>query len=263
MSHRVGALLMPAPPPPFGPVAPGDVTPVIDPALETLGAFFRAMIEHYCGDAWASIAPGEPIVRKLSIGHDPEEFDFQDGDTPLLALWRESEGTPHRLTDGNAQGTSTVHVLWVMAPADEQKLAARSPFFNLVNKAMLLALANERDPCWIKAGRESNPVDRTYGSYVWGYAGIDGWDYAGLRRVPIKVPIGGQHQDFASYLATWTIRESTDNDPAAFGSTIGGVRVGTEPTSIRFDLTDRAPVDENDTGVLVRQSADIDFPPDT
>lgn len=259
MSHRVGALLMPALPPPFGPTAPGDVAPVIDPALETLGRFFRAMIERYCGDAWAALAPGEPIVRKLSIGHDPEEIDFQDGDTPLLALWRETEGVNARISDGHAQSSAAISVLWVMAPADEQKLAARSPLFNLFNKTMLLALENERDPCWIKAGEESNVVSRTYGSYVWGLAGIDGWSYGGLRRVPVQVPTGDGTQTFGAYLATWTIQESTENDPAAFGSTISGVRVGTELTDIAVDLTSAT------TDPLVRLQAliSIDEPEDT
>lgn len=253
--HRVGALLLPAPPPPFGPVAPGEVAPVIDPALETLGAFFRAMLERYCGEAWASIAPGEPLVRQLLIGHDPEEVDFHEGMVPLLALWRETEGKPNRLTDYNAQSNTTVNVLWIMAPADEQRLAARSPFFNLVNKTFLLALAQERDPCWIKAGRESNPIDRTYGSYVWGHAGLDGWDYLGLQRVPVQVPAGDSTQTFGAYLAIWTIQESSEADPTAYGSTLDGVRVGTEPTEIAIDLTDRAPIDEDDTDVLTRMSA--------
>jgi hypothetical protein len=245
---------MPAPPPAFGPVAPGDVAPVIDPALETLGCFFRAMLEHYCGEAWANIAPSEPIVRRLIVGHDPEELDFHDSMTPLLALWREQEGANARLSDGHAQSAAMVSVLWVMAPADEQKLAARSPFFNLVNKTMLLALENERDPCWIKFGEESDVVARTYGSYVWGHAGIDGWSYGGLRRVPVQVPAGDGVQTFGAYLATWTIQESSTNDPAAFGSTINGVRVGNEPTEIGIDLTDRTATD-SDPEVLTRMSA--------
>lgn len=257
--HRVGALLFPAAPPPFGPVAPGDVTPVIDPALETLGAFFRAMLERYCGEAWRSLAPGEPLVRKLSIGHDPEQVDFCENDTPLLALWRNAEGKPTRLTDHNAQSNTTVSVLWVMAPADEQKLAARSPFFNLVHKTFLLALAQERDPCWIKAGQEANPIDRTYGSYVWGYAGIDGWDYAGLQRVAVQVPTGDGSQTYGSYLATWTIQESSEADPTAYGTTISGVRVGSEPTAVAIDLTDRTAT-EADPAVLTRMSALV--PPD-
>jgi hypothetical protein len=94
---------------------------------------------------------------------------------------------------------------------------------------------------------------------VWGLAGIDGWNYLGLERVPVVVPTGGDKQSFPAYLATWTILESTDNDPAAFGSTINGVRVGTERTAIRFDTTDRAAT-EADPEVLVRQSALV--PPD-
>lgn len=244
---------MPAPPPQFGPVEPQGVNEVLDPALETLGCFFRAMLEHYCGPAWHNLAPGEPIVRQLVIGHDPEELDFHDAMTPLLALWREADGASGRLTDGHAQSTATVNVLWVMAPADEQKMAARSPFFNLVNKTFMLALENERDPCWIKAGEESNVVSRTYGSYVWGLAGIDGWSYGGLRRVPFVIQAPGGNQTFSSYLATWTIQESTSTDPATLGSTIAGTRIGTEPTEIYFDETDVATDDP--TAALVRQSA--------
>jgi hypothetical protein len=212
------------------------------------------MLERYCGEAWASIAPREPIVRRLTIGHDPEDLDFQDGWTPLLALWRNVEGKPNRLTDHNAQSNTTVNVLWVMPPADEQKLAARSPFFNLVHKTFLLALAQERDPCWIKAGRESNPVDRTYGSYVWGHAGIDGWDYQGLQRLPVQVGAGDGNHTFGSYLATWTIQESSEADPTAYGSTINDVRVGSGPTDIAIDLTNRTATTD-DPAVLTRMSA--------
>lgn len=259
MSHRVGALLMPVPPPGFGPCLPNepDVAPVLDPALDVLGQFFRALLEFYCGEAWRSIAPGEPVVRVLSIGHDPEELDFHDAMVPLLALWREHDGVPVRLTDGNAQSASLVHVMWVAAPADEQKLAARSPFFNAFQKAMLLAYKQERDPCWVNVGEETNAVSRTYGSYVWGLAGIDGWTYGGSKRVPLVVQVGnGDPQTFPGYLATWTILESAEADPAAYGSTVAGVRVGTSVTSVDFNLTDRTPT-EADPTVFIRQHARV------
>jgi hypothetical protein len=259
MSHRVGALLLPAPPPAFGPRLPNepDVAPIQDPALDVLGQFFRAILEFYCGEAWKSIAPSEPVVRVLSIGHDPEELDFSDNDVPLLALWREHDGVPTRLTDGNSQAASVVHVMWVAAPADEQKLAARSPFFNAFQKAMLLAYHQQRDPCWVRLGEEDNIVSRTYGSYVWGLAGLDGWTYNGSKRVPLVVPVGsGDPQIFPGYLAAWTILESTEADPAAYGSTINGVRVGTGVTSVDFNLTDRTPTEE-DPDVFVRQHARV------
>lgn len=248
---------MPAPPPPFGPAQPDDPNAqALDPALSILGQFFRAMLEFYAGEAWANIAPGEPVVRKLSVGFDPEHLDFQDGDTPLLALWRDKDGAPTRFDDGNVQSATTIHVLWVAAPADEQKLAARSPFFVAFQNVMKLAFQNERDPCFIARGEESNVISRTYGSYVWGLAGIDGWHYTSTERVPVMVPTGGQREDFPAYLSTWTILESTSTDPAAFGSTINSVRVGTERTSFRFDLTDGVAGDD----VLIRQSALV--PPD-
>jgi hypothetical protein len=96
MSHRVGALLLPAPPPPFGPSRPDEPnTAALDPALSILGQFFHALLEYYCGPAWDSIAPGEPIVRVLSVGFDPEDLDFSPESTrPLLALWRDKDA-PH------------------------------------------------------------------------------------------------------------------------------------------------------------------------
>jgi hypothetical protein len=251
--HRVGALLLPVAPPGFGPTRPGESnTAALDPALSVLGAFFKAVLEHYCEPAWSAISPGEPLIRTLITGHDPEDWDFQDGDAPLLALWRDGEAVPTRLQDGNSQQASAVNVLWVAPPADEQKLAARSPFFRAFSAALLLAYQNERDPCWIKPGNEANPVDRTYGSYVWGLAGIDQWGYGGLRRVPVVIGTGDQPQQHIGYLSTWTILESTETDPAQWGSTIDGVRVGVGSTSVHFNLTDRDP-DADDA--LVRQSA--------
>lgn len=258
MSSKVGALLLPVPPPAFGPVLPNDpaVAPIQDPALDVLAQFFRAMLEHYCGDAWNSVAPGEPLVRMLSVGHDPEELDFHDGMTPLLALWRDGEGIPVRLADGAVQSGTQIHVLWVGAPADEQKLAARSPFFLAFTAAMKTAFRQERDPCWVRPEDVNSDTARAYGSYVWGLAGIDGWNYGGTRRMPVVVPTAGEPQRFTGYLATWTILESTETDPALWGSTIAGTRVGVTPTEIYFEETDQ-PRDPlvADPAVLTRQSA--------
>ena len=256
MAHKVGALLLPVPPPGFGPTRPDEQnTSALDPALSVLGAFFKALIEHYCGPAWRSIAPGEPIVKTLVVGHDPTAWDFVGEETPTLAVWREDENQPTKL-DGHAQRSTPVHLLWILPPADDQKMAARAPFFNILSAALLQAFENERDPCWVRRGDEGNDAARTYGSPVLRYAGIDGWNYSGLRREAFVVPIGdGDPQIFTSYLSVWTILESTENDPAAFGSTIDGVRVGSELTAIRFNVTDMA-----GDGALVRQSALV--PPD-
>lgn len=258
MAHRVGALLLPAPAPPFAPPQPDQPNAAaLDPALDVLGAFFQAMLEHYAGQAWKSIAPNEPVVRKLFVGYDPEELDFQIEDTPVLALWRENDGAPTRLSEGNAQSQSLVNVLYVLPPADEQKLAARSPFLNVFKNIMLLAYKQERDPCWIRPGDEASDAARTYGSYVWGHAGIDGWGYTGTKRVPVVVPTGsGEPQTYPGYLATWTILESSESDPSAFGSTINGVRVGTGITSVGFNLTDRTPTEE-DPDVFIRQTGRV------
>ena len=257
MSHRVGGLLLPVAPPGFGPTRPDHQnTDALDPALSVLGAFFKAVLERYCGPAWDSIACGEPIVKTLVTGHDPEDWDFCDTQSPLLALWRDGEATPTRLQDGNSQQASTVNVLWIAPPADEQKLAARSPFFRAFSAALLLAYQNERDPCWIKRGNEANPVDRTYGSYVWGLAGIDQWSYGGLRRVPVVIGTGDQPQQHIGYLSTWTILESTETDPSQWGSTIGGEYVGVGSTSVHMNFVDRdRDLDPDDPDALVRQSA--------
>lgn len=246
-------MLLPVPAPPFGTTQPDERnSQALDPALNTLGAFFKALLEHYCDAAWSAIAPAEPIVRVLSVGHDPEDLDFHDGMLPLLALWREHDGQPVRLQDGNTQAPSIVNVLWVAPAADEQKLAARSPFFNVFCKVMQHAFQQERDPCWIKPGEEDDVVARTYGSYVWGHAGIDNWNYSGTRRVPVVIPTARERETYPGFLALWTIQESTTSDPAAYGSTIDGVRVGTGDTSVFFNLPDRDP---DDPDALIRQSA--------
>lgn len=255
MAHRVGALFLPAPPPAFGPTRPDeDQVAIIDPALGILGAFFKAVLEFYCGNVWAQLAPGEPIVRTLKVGYDPEDLDFSDNDLPTLALWRENDGAPTILDDGNAQAVTAVSMLWVPSPADEQKLAARSPFYRTFTAALLQVFKTQRDPCWVRRGEENDPVSRTYGSWVFGLAGIDSWQYAGTRRTTFSIPVAGQRYEFPAFLATWSITESSESDPAAFGSTMNGERVGTEPTSIAFNLNDRTPT-EDDPEVFTRQSA--------
>lgn len=252
--------MLPAVPPAFAPTSTNEGnSEALDPALAVLGAFFRAVLEHYCGPAWKSIAPREPVVRELIVGHDPEDWDFHEGMLPVLALWREHDGVPTRLDDGNAQQSSLVNVLWICPPADEQKLGARSPFFNAFTKALLLAFKNERDPCWVRHEDEANLTSRTYGSYVWGLAGIDNWSYLGTKRVPVQIANGEGNDAYSGYLATWTILESSETDPAALESVINGERVGVEPTEIAFNLTDRATA--NPADVLVRQSALIPAEP--
>lgn len=233
---------------------------VLDPAVGIMGAYLKAIFEHYCGPAWARIAPKQPVVATLATGRDPEEVAFSPTMLPLLAVWREHDGTPQRHDDGCVQAPSAISVLWVAPPGDDQRLATRSPFFNTFVKAMQIAyqrcVEGQGDPCYVRPEDEGDAASRTYGSYVWGLAGIDSWTYNGTKRTPVQVGAGEgqQPQKYVGYLASWTILESTQTDPALLGSTINGVRVGTEPTSIRFDVTDRAPVDENDTDYLVRQS---------
>jgi hypothetical protein len=109
--------------------------------------------------------------------------------------------------------------------------------------------------CWIKPGEQDNVVARTYGSYVWGHAGIDGWNYGGTKRVPVVIAAAGEQYQYAGYLATWTIQESTSTDGSAFGSTINGQRVGVEPTSLLLNLTTSTDVTEDDPPPLVVQQA--------
>lgn len=231
MAHSLGALLLPAPP------ADSSSDSVGDPALDILGDFFKAVIEHHLADVWSDCAPNEPIVRKLER-HDPEEWDFSVKDTPVLCVWREADANPNQLADCYQETQSQIRILWVLPPTDRFKNAKRSAFFSAFDKAINLAVFHERDRSYVHPSQSASSdasaavkaEAAAYGSDIFPLAGIDWWRLQGaVQRVPVDINGGGaQPFRFNGYLATLLIGESSVTDPTAFG---------TEPTAMHMHIT--------------------------
>lgn len=246
MAHRFGALTLPAPA-----VAPGES--VTDPGLDVLGGFFRAILEKYLATAWASVAPGEPIVRVVSTDN-PEERDFTTKDLPLLCLWRPEDSQVNHLTEVFEENQDLLRILWVPAITTHIKGHVRSTFFNGFKKAISLAVRLERDPVYVHpvdaARAASDPLRQAaeaYGSDVHDLAGLDWWRLRNFTRMPVDFPVGNHSQSIPGYLATLQIGETNETD-------FSNDAWGTARTKIALDITSGGPDPD------IRQSAIVTGP---
>jgi hypothetical protein len=195
--------------------------------LDILAEYFAAVVRHYFGDAWTSVAPNEPVIRTVSK-HDPEETDFSEKQLPLLCVWREADVTPNKLGDLVGESQSQVRILWVPPPATQDKKHKRHSFFNAFDKAIRFAVQNGRDPSWVYPADVADPAPtgqalkvktaaEYYGSDVYALAGISWWTLQNVNRVPVQVPTEQARLTYPAYLATLLVAETTDSDPVAFG----------------------------------------------
>lgn len=157
-----GALPIPVPAP-----AAGDS--VADPALNVLGRYLRAVLNRYAVPAWASVAPGQDVV-KTATATGAEDQTFNERDLPALFLWRTNENFA-RIADDWETDTSTVSVLWVPRPGPQAQLALRATFYNAVCKLINTALWNSRDPAWVDP-TDPDPLASVLGSSVCARAGL-------------------------------------------------------------------------------------------
>lgn len=230
MAHSVGALLIPAP-------EPDDDESVGDPALDILAAYFKAVLTAWIGAAWSAVAPREPVVKTV-YKHDPEEVDFASNSLPLLCVWRDGDNAPKRLADGYQETETALNILWVLPPATQFKNSRRHSFFSAFDKAISLAVINERDPSYIHEDDTADAAANAYGSDVQALAGIDWWRLQRITRVPVEVPTGDRVFRYPGYLATLLMGETTEIDGGAFVTYPTRLRAtttsgGTEPRDIQ------------------------------
>jgi hypothetical protein len=234
MPHTSGALELPAPAPEAG-------ESLGDPAIDVLADYFSAVLTAWLDTAWTAVAPGEPVVRTV-YKHDPEEIDFRESDLPLLCLWREGDTAPKQLADGYQEMETTLHVLWVPPPAPQGKNARRHAFLSAYSKAIALAIEHERDPAYVHDDDAGDVSATCWGSDVFRKGSIDWWRLQRVTRVPVDIPIDGQRVfRYPAYLATILLGETTDTDPAAFG---------TVPTSLHTSITTGGEGNRLETGAF-------------
>jgi hypothetical protein len=185
MADTFGALTLPAAVPGtddgegYTPAAAGD------PCLDTLLAFFSAVLIADVGDAWAERAPGtneQPIVRAV-FTHDPVENEFREALLPALFLWRPGEGAGvDEYAEDLLRDASTLRLWWVMPYApDGDVQRQRMPLLNAVSKAIARACNAGRHPAWALAADSTADPDairlattNTTGAVTWSGVGLNG-----------------------------------------------------------------------------------------
>lgn len=219
MSHKVGALTLPA-------SAPGANESFGDPGLDVLGDYFAACLIKYLGTAWIAVAPNEPIVRTI-VKCDVEQFEFNENDLPSLCLFAENDQKPARVTDGFLENQDTLRIVWIPPPAPQIKAARRFPFFRAFKKVISLAVLHERDPGYVNASDSvTSTVTQTGLGPAVTLTGQASEDLAGR----IEITLGGA-------LGTAEFRWSKDGGATWFASgilTAATVALGTTGLTANF-----------------------------
>jgi len=185
VADTFGALTLPAAVP-----ATDDgegITPAAacDPCLDTLAAFFSAVLIADVGDAWEERAPAtdeQPIVRAV-FTHDPIEVEFKEFLCPALYLWRSGEGPGFdEYAEDLRRDSATLRLWWVMPHAPDPDVhRQRAPFLNAVGKALARACNAGRHPAWVLAADSTADADavrlattNTQAPVTWSGAGLNG-----------------------------------------------------------------------------------------
>lgn len=165
IAGELGGLRLPIEPP------GRNDSPFPDPALDVLGAYLRAFITAYAGEAWLKIAPKEPIVRNV-FTHDPEHHDFKTGDLPALYLFRTgSARDPVDLSQDFRIHADIIQAFWILPTSQDLKFPARLRAIPAVGKLIDTALEVGRDPSWVLQG-DPDPTAAEQGSVVLRHAGL-------------------------------------------------------------------------------------------
>lgn len=159
-------------------------------ALDILLAYLKAGFTYYAGTAWASIAPGEPIVKK-TFPHDPEQYNFSQNDLPALYLFpQRSAKEPEQLAEDWRVHTDVLRCFWVLPPARSVDFQAqRAPIINYLGQLIDELLWRGRDASYVIAG-DADLTAAFEGSVVLRHAGLKrmrstGW---AVGQIAIRVP---------------------------------------------------------------------------
>lgn len=145
MADTFGGLTLPA---------PTTDSPIGDPAIGKLLGFFKAVVNAYVGDAWATLRPragDEALPIRNTSSDDPHLRTFNEKDLPTLFMWRR-QGKPVDWASDLQVSEDLVRGLWVFPPEPQFKQTPRSPFGNSLVKALVKALNLGRDPAWFDTG---------------------------------------------------------------------------------------------------------------
>jgi hypothetical protein len=199
-------------------------------------AFAKAVINGELIAAHQGVAPGPGAPVGVARAHNPGLVVFSENELPALFGWRVNGEAETDAEDYEMQ-VSTISLLWIMAPAQQEHLATRAPIVNGVVKALTAALKRGRHPSWVVAGDEDRRALHE-GSFLHEWAGW--FDLA--RKIPWKLQelVVSKLGDQASYPAVQidlTVRErvflgqSTNPNQARVGLHLPG-----EPPLVELEL---------------------------
>ena len=139
MSDRFGAMTLPA-------VAGG-----LDPALDNLLAFARAVLLAQLRAAWARTLDTTSIVES-SAACVPAQGGgialFTEGKLPALFAWR-PKGSFEQLGVGFVRQEAEVHLAWVFPTQNAEKRATFDRVVGALTKVLATAISDGRHPSWV------------------------------------------------------------------------------------------------------------------
>jgi len=167
---------------------PTSDTPIGDPLLTTLLAFFQAILNAKASSAWGALDPSKPCVRAV-FDSRPEEL-FNDKQLPALYLARTEVGEAKWIASDWRVRESKLSLSWVFPPVSQNRQSQRDQFINALHSVMETILEFEgRDPSWVVGG-DPDPLAATKGSLLWTYAKVHSLRVGKARHVPLIIRYG-------------------------------------------------------------------------
>lgn len=210
MSDTYGPLALPIP------VAASGAA-VADPLLDTLLAFFRAVLIRQAGAAWLAAAPATSSVVKLARAHNPAENSFVDDKTPALFLWRAKTDQAVDIAADWRVRPATLTLQWLFWPTAKQELKRQwEPFLNAMS-CLDAAVELGRDPAWAVSG-DADPEAATSGSLLWKYADVFSMRMGTTQRraVVITMADGATRMTYDAIEMSIDIRERLTRDMSRY-----------------------------------------------
>jgi hypothetical protein len=168
---------------------PGRGETVGNPTLDAIRDFIAGVWRRTAANAWASVAPGEPIVRK-AFSHDPEQYSFIEKDLPGLYVFPQgSTKPPEQIAEDIRVEYGNIRVFWVLPFVGQERQVQRRPIFWALQNVLDQALREERDPGWIVEG-DTDPLAATEGSWLLDAAGLKAISIADWADTTIAIGIG-------------------------------------------------------------------------
>jgi hypothetical protein len=234
VSDSYGAVLLPV----EAPASPSHA--LSDTSIDTLLRWAKNIIEAKCGTAWAYVAPGEPIVRRV-VSHRPERADFgADSGLPALFCYSD-EGAPKRFADALFGRERNIVLLLVLPPCTQFDLARRSGVLSGLTAALHGALEGEpewRDPAWVDYDDTDVAAPR-WGSNILDRCGFDQMRMTVARQAEIPIDLQhGRAEYQAAYFEFAVVEYFRPGTPTSIGSSIGLTTNQNGNTSPAFVQTD-------------------------